>query len=387
MAKKAFFYLIMFGFMLLLLEGFAYVVYLLTDRDDLFDHREGVLARLNNDGLADFRENRGDSVLGWENRGPLSSEVTNCRGDQVSYIYDHAGARTNGLAAPGPVEIVIVGDSYTHGDEVNYDESYPARLASYLGVSVVNHGVGGYGPTQSFLNLERRMPLYPDARVVILGIMYENLYRMMNAYRPVLYDTSSDYTLKPYMHGGEIHPHPGQDTLENLEHFKLAAGKAFDNDFWAKPQAGFPYSLALFKGIGSNYFYYRKLQKQLRNLGMQEYALAFESDDIQLNLVSLLNKFADYAGALNLKPVAIFIPRNRYDTRSATRFIKQNLGEFHNELVIGDVAGLADIDWQVFNTQEEEGDNICHPSPYGYAKIAEYIAGLLKQNGIYKSDD
>jgi hypothetical protein len=35
-----------------------------------------------------------------------------------------------------------------------------------------------------------------------------------------------------------------------------------------------------------------------------------------------------------------------------------------------------------FNLEEEDIDNICQPSPYGYRMIAEYIADLLRVNNI-----
>jgi hypothetical protein len=251
-------------------------------------------------------------------------------------------------------------------------------------VSVANQGVGGYGPTQAFLNLKKKLGLYPKARIAILAIMYENLYRMVNSYRPVLYSTSSNYTLKPFMADAEIRPHPGEAAFADIDAFKEYANRAFDTDFWAKPRAGFPYTIAIFKALGSNYFYLRKLQKQLRKLGLPEYMLAFQSEDIRLNLISLLNQYADFVMARGMQPVVIFIPRNRYDTQSASRFIEQNGRLLRKTLLIGDVAQAVDIDWEQFNLQEEKGDNICHPSVYGYRKIASYIADLLIANGLWQ---
>ena len=382
MAKKLAFYLITLTFMLVILEGSAWVTALVVDSDDLFDHRDGVLARLNAADLAAFVKQGGDPVLGWEARGPAVRQEPNCRGSLKTYTYNDAGARVYTGFHPESAGIVIVGDSYTNGDEVNDDETYPAQLAELLGISVANQGVGGYGPTQAFLNLKKRTALYPKARIAILAIMYENLYRMVNAYRPVLYDTSSNYTLKPFMAGGEIRPHPGEVAFADLESFKTYANRAFDTDFWSKPKAGFPYAVALFKALDSNYFYLRKLQKQLRKTGLPEYLLAFQSEEIRLNLISLLSEYTDFVLAQGMQPVVIFIPRNRYDTQSASRFIEQNSRQLPAELLIGDVARAADIDWEQFNLQEEKGDDICHPSVYGYRKIAEYMADLLTANGL-----
>lgn len=366
--------------MLALLEVFAYLTYLLVDSDDLFDHRASVLDRLNASDLETFVEKGGDPVLGWESRGPTVRKGEDCRGSAKTYTYNENGARIYKAFDTQKAEIVIVGDSYTDGEEVNDDEAYPARLADVLGVSVANQGVGGYGPTQAFLNLKKKIEIYPQARVTILAIMYENLYRMVNAYRPVLYSISSDYALKPFMAGGEIRPHPGVQAFANIVSFNRYANTVFDTDFWSKPKAGFPYTSSLFSALGSNYFYFRKLQKDFRKLGVPEYFLTFQSEEIRDNLVSLLNSYAEFAADQGLQPVVIFIPRNRYDTQSASRFIEQNRHLMNDQLLVGDVGRFADIDWDRFNLQKAEGDNICHPTPYGYLMIAEYIATLLKKD-------
>lgn len=385
MIRKLTLYLFMLGFMLLLLEGLAFVATLLVDRDDFFDSRQAVLGRLDEAGLAEFSKRAGDPVIGWLSTGPLVREDDNCLGESIRYSYGAAGERLHDGFDPSTTGAIAVGDSYTNGDEVGDSETYPARLAERLGVSVANHGVGGYGPAQSLLNLERNIGRYPQVEVVILGIMYENIFRMVNSYRPVLYTNSSDYTLKPYMAGGELVPHPGQPALESLEQFKRVAETSFDHDFWAKPVARFPYSLALARSLGSNYFRYRRLQKAFRTAGEPEYSLAFDANEIKLNLIALLNRYASLAREWRVRPVVIFIPRNRFDTQSATSFIEENRSEIDPALLVGDVARSAAIDWAKFNLEEADSDNICHPSPYGYQAIADYIARFLRDNDAWPS--
>jgi len=84
-----------------------------------------------------------------------------------------------------------------------------------------------------------------------------------------------------------------------------------------------------------------------------------------------------------VQPVVVFVPRNRLDTASASKFIFQHRGELDSQLVLGDVAEFAGIDWTAFNYQEKSGDNICHPSPYGQRTIAAYIAELLRKNDVW----
>lgn len=383
MLKKLFFYVAMLGFMLALLEGFAFVAVLLVDRDDLFDTRESVLERLNEADLANFKEKSGNTVTGWHNYGPAIRHEKNCLGESITYSYDATGARIHNRFNATETRILIVGDSYTRGDEIADNETYPASLARQLDAAVANLGVGGYGPTQGVLHLQQNISRYPRARVVVLGIMYENLYRMMNSYRPVLYDKSSNYALKPYMKDGVIVPYPGGGVLEDLDNFKQAANEAFDNDFWARPQPGFPYLVSLVRSLSGNYFYYRKMQREFRKVGKPEYFLTFKAPDIKQNLIALLNEFAVMAREWEVQPVAVFIPRNRLDISSAALFIEQHSAQIDSGLILGDVAGFANVDWEKFNLQEEGSDNICHPSPYGAETIAAYIAALLRENGAW----
>jgi hypothetical protein len=376
--KNLFFYAVMFALTLLLLEGLAFATVMLIDRDDFFDHRQSVLARLTEDDLQRFRESTGDPVIGWDNRGPDLRRENNCLGEPISYRYDQRGARIHDVDQGERSEVIIVGDSYTHGDEAQGDETYPAVLAKISGRTVANHGVGGHGPVQAFLNLQQKAPLYPQALIAVLAIMNENLYRMVNSYRPVLYDGSSEYTLKPFMRDGEIVPHPGEPALADLEVFMDEARSSFDEDFWAKPGARFPYLVSVARGLTSNYFRYRKVQKAMRKLGSPEYSLLFQDPEIAANLVSLLNRFTEWSLEAGLMPVAMFIPRNPMDVSSASGFLEQHGGHLHPELSIGDVAAMPGVDWERFNLVDPGRGDTCHPSGYGYRVIAEYLAGLLE---------
>lgn len=383
MIKKIAFYLIMLGVMLCLLEFMSFVIVQLVDHDDFFDSRDIVYERLNDADLAEFKAKSGDPVTGWRWHGPLVREEENCLGETIRYHYDAAGARAHPGFDVASTDVIVVGDSYTNGDEVSDSETFPARLSQLLGVSVANHGVGGYGPTQSLLNLQENISRYPQAKVAVMVIMYENLYRMLNSYRPVLYTASSDYTLKPYMADGHIVPHPGSQVFDSLVQFKTVAERSFDHDFWAKPVVKFPYSVALGRSLSSNYFYYRKLQRAFSRLGKPEYFLIFNADEIKLNLIALLNQYASVAVEQGVQPVVIFVPRNRLDTLSASKFIEQHRQEIDARLRIGDVAEFPGVDWVKFNSVEAGGDNICHPSRYGYQTIADYIAEFMRKNNVW----
>jgi hypothetical protein len=243
--------------------------------------------------------------------------------------------------------------------------------------------VGGYDPTQSLLRLDQEAARYPRAEVAVLGIMYENLHRLVNSYRPVLYDDARHYMMKPYMAGGAVVPHPGRAALEDVAVFERHARAAFDDDFWARPQRSFPYTLALLRGLTTNAFLFRELPHDLRRFGLPEFEWSYRAERFQRELLGAFEAFAGAARRHGLRPVVVFFPRSRFDTTSASRFLAERRDRFPADLVAAD-AGAAPIDWSRYNLEvpEEDGVDICHPSPYGYDALAGVVAETLREHGL-----
>ncbi len=82
-------------------------------------------------------------------------------------------------------DIITIGDSFTHGDEVIYEQSWPYKLENKSGLKVVNLGVGGYGIDQailSYLNSDI------NTNYVIIGIISGDFERSTNIlYRGLYY--------------------------------------------------------------------------------------------------------------------------------------------------------------------------------------------------------
>jgi lysophospholipase L1-like esterase len=95
----------------------------------------------------------------------------------------------------------------------------------------------------------------------------------------------------------------------------------------------------------------------------------------------LLDQYAAFAESRGLAPVVVFIPQNRLDTASASRFVDANAMLLDPDLVLADV-GTAQIAWDRFNLEEPGSNNICHPTPYGYREIAEHVAEVLRRAGL-----
>jgi hypothetical protein len=79
--------------------------------------------------------------------------------------------------------VALVGDSFTFGLEVPYEDTWGHRLELALGpdVQVLNFGVDGYGLDQAYLRYRRDVrPWRPD--VVVLGVINDDLRRSLCIY-------------------------------------------------------------------------------------------------------------------------------------------------------------------------------------------------------------
>jgi hypothetical protein len=98
---------------------------------------------------------------------------------QLASTIDARGLRQNGapprLDAGAP--LLLVGDSFVFGDEVDDAGTLPAHLENILAAPVANAGVFGYGIDQSVLRAERLAPqLHP--RAIVLGFIPDDIGRV-----------------------------------------------------------------------------------------------------------------------------------------------------------------------------------------------------------------
>jgi hypothetical protein len=122
-----------------------------------------------------------DSLLGWtigrsrrNEDGLYFSSVEGMRSPRVGMAF---------ADVPAKHHVAIVGDSFTFGLEVHYEETWGHQLERALGAEyqVLNFGVDGYGVDQAYLRYERDvLPWRPE--IVILAIINDDLARTMNVY-------------------------------------------------------------------------------------------------------------------------------------------------------------------------------------------------------------
>lgn len=86
-------------------------------------------------------------------------------------------------ALPHRHRIALVGDSFTFGLEVRYEETWGHQLEAALGgdYQVLNFGVDGYGVDQAYLRYRRDATKWRP-EIVVLGVVSDDLHRTMCVY-------------------------------------------------------------------------------------------------------------------------------------------------------------------------------------------------------------
>jgi hypothetical protein len=108
--------------------------------------------------------------------------------DAAIYVSSVEGLRSprpdlSFASVPARRRIAVVGDSFTFGLEVTYDEAWPAQLERLLGdgVQVLNFGVDGYGVDQAYLRYRRDVEAWKP-EIVVLGMIDDDVRRTMCVY-------------------------------------------------------------------------------------------------------------------------------------------------------------------------------------------------------------
>lgn len=112
------------------------------------------------------------------------------------------GERVPALPPPADtLRIAVFGDSFTFGDEVRDDETWPAALehalvARGVAAEVLNFGVNAYAMDQAYLRWQRDGRGYrPD--VVLYGFQPENVLRNLNVFRALYFADTGMPLQKP----------------------------------------------------------------------------------------------------------------------------------------------------------------------------------------------
>jgi hypothetical protein len=122
-----------------------------------------------------------DDFLGWT-LGPNRRSADGLYQSSSEGIRAHR-AGVSFAEFTGGTRIALVGDSFTFGNEVPYEDSWGYRLQQALGPNfqVLNFGVGGYSVGQAYLRYEKDVRRW-NPQIVIFGFIAHDLMRTMTVY-------------------------------------------------------------------------------------------------------------------------------------------------------------------------------------------------------------
>jgi lysophospholipase L1-like esterase len=122
-----------------------------------------------------WRVMRPDADLGYVPRAGYSGDD---QGFRQSFGAD--GLRLHNQRRPPPTDfaapILVVGDSFAMGAEVDDDSTWPAYLQTALDRRVLNAAVSGYGIDQAVLRAEALAPTYKPA-ILLVGMIADDVER------------------------------------------------------------------------------------------------------------------------------------------------------------------------------------------------------------------
>lgn len=168
------------------LKGIQYVA---LSPNELGDNQLQLIERLIN---GELRYIDHDPMLGWKIKANGTSELyqANSQGIRADREYSE-------IPGANRIRVSSFGDSFTHGDEVVNAATWQVQWESLdPSYEVINFGVGGYGPDQSYLRYLTQGRHF-HSEFVLIGFMSENIFRVVNTFRPFYAEHSGLPLSKP----------------------------------------------------------------------------------------------------------------------------------------------------------------------------------------------
>lgn len=321
-----------------------------------------------------------DEGLGWRYaRKPRVSGV-NAQGVRSEYPYDVESEK-------GTMRVAAFGDSFVYGNEVEDNETWSHLIeVTDDGLEVLNYGVGGYGTDQAFLRyLKDADELRPD--LVILGFTPVSLRRIENRYRRFISHWEWPLSKPRFLldNGRLVLLPPGLPDEASLRRLRNDPGSVTllgDHDRWYDAvvyenplhdwSATVRLGNAVLRRIGDRVVDpNRLLRGELFNA---------ESSAFKLQ-VAVMQAFADSARARGHEPVILILP----DRQSLARATVGSPAVYDPLAKTLEARGLRVLDATRALLPSENLESIFAPyghySPRGNARIAAWLAPLLKEIG------
>jgi hypothetical protein len=280
----------------------------------------------------------------------------------------------------GKHRISTFGDSFTHGNDVNNEETWQTYMEGLdSNREVLNLGVGGYGLDQAYLRYLQDGRQY-QADIVFIGFMSENIFRNVNTFRPFYYPNTKLPLAKPRFEvkGDKLRLIPNQ--MQSLQDYE---------NLLQNPQE-------TLSKLGAKDFYYRKNimpdfldwspSAKLINLFMQRVSYQLSKKKIVANnlysetseafIVTKLIFDKFYNAVINDKatPLIIIFP----NSQDVQNFQNGKRTKYSPLLKYLQAKGYDYIDlMDAFATADENKLFSGHYTPYGNKLVADHIHEVI----------
>ncbi len=262
-----------------------------------------------------------DDTLGWtvgRNRkgvGPYNE----------TYLSNDDGLRTlrNGASIRDravEVRIAIVGDSYTFGEDVSYEETWGHHLEHLMGpgVQVLNFGVPAYGIDQAYLRYLRDVRAWhPD--IVILSFISHDLIRTGLLYYWIGFQGAAVPGAKPrfFLDGEQLKllnlPLPSPESIGSTARIGDLPFVQFDTAYNARDWEPHLYQYSYLLRFAVSWPF---------DLGSSLYRL---DRDVQKINEAILNSFVHTVRQAGSYPMVVFLPEYMEFQRSSGRVSERDL--------------------------------------------------------------
>lgn len=208
------------------------------------------------------------------------------------------------------------GDSFTHCDEVEDEETWQEYLSELVQMDVYNFGVGGYGTDQAYLKYLSEYANRPTP-IVVLGLITENINRIVNVYRPFYFPRTAGRATKPrfVLKNGEL------VLIENPVRRKSDVAKLGDlqfiqqigkNDWWYNrddyPILRFPYSKILLNKRMWLEIFYGRANRKINDIDPRPWEDLWETEDARALMFAIFDAFVKDVRAHGAQPVIMIFP-------------------------------------------------------------------------------
>jgi len=270
------------------------------------------------------------------------------------------------------------------GDEVENHQTWQYFLESRIGYEVKNFGGGCYGTGQAVLRMEKHFTKEKIAPVTILGIMEENINRVVNSFRPFYtgLGRGGKLTFKPYFRMAQVgkvkmFANPYHNREASLQDLRQLAKSLARQDFWAmeskRIEVRYPYSYQVIRAI--SVLGTRKLRSWAGDTpSFWKDVNLWNTEEGRAVMHYLVDKFVALTTEARSLPILLFIPRGsslRESESARYALFKKEIKSRYTNLAIMDVMDLP-FEKKRFNIQPYR----MHASPYGNEVIARGIEKL-----------